>query len=266
MGCPCHAQELAENKKVECKRIGRNLKFAHAIVRDWQDDASTTRRDLSIHLANQPQSYLVEVAFAFTGLIADTHLKFDYLASVPFLVWRLDEPAMALAFIENYDAACSTAGGKAAMHRVGHRFGSADGFRDNMIIWGKSQIMSSPLRTAITSYQLGRSDEGPGEALHSLVSGLVKAKASSTSMYWSANMNFDRNLELYDECVARGRFHNFENAYNNWKVLKQCDLKRYSNWQGCRIKTQLFLEQVYCTGDSASTNWLELGRAVKHFV
>jgi hypothetical protein len=201
-------------------------------------------------------------------MVADIETKFAYIDALPFLIWRCDEPEIALRFVATYDAQMSSEVGKAKMHRVAHLFASATqpSFRNSMLAWDHRQEMDPHLRGAITSYQLGRSDEGPGEGLHSVLAHVAHAKANASSKYWSASMRLHANLAFYATMVAAGRYEAFEKSFVHWKVLTQPSFSKQAKWIQHRIRTSKFLDIIYRAGDNAAEDWGALGKCMKAFM
>jgi hypothetical protein len=251
-----------EGREVHCFRKGRNYKWFARYIDDFIEDLAETRRN--IVLEGLPLAFAPSVAHSCDVIVGGANLKFAYRHELPHLIWQCDDPAKARLFITKYREQVDAG---QTPHRVSDLFAApcTDSFVSllpDFEIHAAGGPMSEDLRTAITSYQLGKCDESGAEGIHSRISLLADMKTNSSTKYWGAFIRFDQTMALVDEYFANGRIQEFEVAYRNFKVLAQLDRGKYRKCIPRRMRTSDFFELVYRTGKTAEQSFATLGKAV----
>jgi hypothetical protein len=264
-GCVCHHEQLLAGNPIICNKKGRNAKYLKGLLLEWFEEIKDSR--LHLETEDIPIAYQSAVTLALDFLLGMGGEKFAYVDLIPWLIWQCDRPDIAQQFIKLYRSEMSTPTGAANMHYVGHYFaGDVDKFEESLLLDMESHAaengMSTDLRTAITSYQLAKVDEGRGESIHARANRVICSKPNSSSHLWSAEVRLEHNLDFYERCDNIGLAKEFEHAYRNWKCILQPTFSKFLKGIPVRVGTQLFLDRVYRTGECAEADWSHLGKGV----
>lgn len=141
---------------------------------------------------------------------------------------KVDSPATAKQFVEEYDRQCNDPTSLAPVHRVATYLASeAPGcLGSDLRRFAAGLPMSKPLRQEISAYQLCVLDDSMQESPHAMVS-KVAAKGPHTSiMYWSGIVRYTQNNELANLVKELGTV-SFERLFERWQCIGQRSSKQF---------------------------------------
>lgn len=133
------------------------------------------------------------------------------------IAYKVDDPDKAITFIEKYDALVATARPTCRISDIfcGRQSSS---LRHDFENWAYHRIMSTRLRTTITSYQCCMLDDSFQESPHGIITALAKRATNSGPSWWSANFRFKQSMDikrvLDSHCSSR-----FSDLFRHWRLL-----------------------------------------------
>ena len=103
-GCSCHEQALNAGEAVDCEKKGRRIKEAYGFACAELDKGLTEANAWTADLFNCGDHELAVLQGCVRGIFHLSHLKINFLDSIPWLLARLNEPDISRRCIRQWQS------------------------------------------------------------------------------------------------------------------------------------------------------------------
>ena len=239
-GCHCHDAELRQRRSIDCDWKGVRGPWLYDRLQELYGSIDKVRVNAVRH-----GPIAEEVSMACTSLLSTLQVKFNWVDELPYLVWRLQSPAMANRFVQDYDAQVAAG---VQPHRVSTYLAdeSEGNLGGDLRRFAADGIMSQALEVEVRAYGMCMLDDTWPESLHKDVSCVAKRVNLFSVAGRAAQWRCEQCLQQYEEADAPTRRYT-QQAYKAYKhVLRPMDFGdgRLRSMRGAMAR-HLFQAKVY---------------------